>query len=109
MISKFAFKMILWRRLILNMLKVSKAKLLQYYGRTYQEKGDIYSATTILSSEYKLTAFEILTWEVHWKDNYQQQFTQLFYNQYADNTALGTDSNSKWIYTQQVDSLSQVL
>ena len=82
---------------MLDALKASKSKLSQYYSKTYQEGGDIYLTAIILSLEYKLTAFKTSIWEVHQKNNYWKQFIKIFYEQYDNSEALGTNSNSKQI------------
>ena len=93
---------------MLFVLKAAKQKLSDYYGKTYHERGDIYSSAAILSPEFKLAIFDMASWEKEWKLTYQYHFSDLFFTHYANSESLGTDSNQR-LAKKMTDSLSKVL
>ena len=89
-------------------LEVAKRKLSDYYGKTYHERGDIYSSAAILSPEFKLVIFNMASWEKEWKLTYRCCFSDLFFTHYTDSESLGMDSNQR-LAKKMMDSLSKVL
>ena len=51
-------------------LEAAKQKLPDYYGKTYYKHSNIYSSVAILSTKFKLTIFDTVSWEKEWKLTY---------------------------------------
>ena len=69
-ITKLWRKRTSWKLSMLFALEAAKRKLSDYYGKTYHERGDIYSSVAILSPKFKLAIFNIASWEKEWKLTY---------------------------------------
>ena len=101
-------KRLAWKRTILHALEAAKKKLSHYYGKTYHERGDIYSTGAILSPEFKLSIFEGATWEKEWKNKYKDRFEDLYYDNY-DSNASSSAAPRYPTTTSTVDSLSLII
>ena len=62
-ITKLWCKCISQKLSMLFVLEAAKRKLSDYYGKTYHERGDIYSSMAILSPKFKLAIFDTASWE----------------------------------------------
>jgi hypothetical protein len=50
-------KMMLWKRAMYDALLAAKQKLRDYYDKTYRDYGFLYATGTMLTPQYKLSAF----------------------------------------------------